>query len=246
MQSIVLDYTINNPTRERLSNFRDVCDSFFNLSKFIVNYDEPHCYFIAIDNFDKGCLIHALEMMSVCLESVMCDVFEEKLNGDAIYAPSGNTIIQIPNVVRYRIQEDTIWMAPNALQHCPRLRFLDIPYGMINHRDILKSAPKVQFKEWGTHYDGTLPDDEEEEDERDLDFVLDEHLVAYTRDSKKLLFVRNGFHATHYVVPDGVEEIADLAFCFCPHYVEVSIPRSVRLIGDNLFSNGGRIVIRDK
>ena len=40
VQSIVLDYTIDNPTRERLSNFRDICDMFFNLTGFIVNYDE--------------------------------------------------------------------------------------------------------------------------------------------------------------------------------------------------------------
>jgi hypothetical protein len=48
-------------------------------------------------------------------------------------------------------------------------------------------------------------------------------------------------------VPDGVEEIADFAFCFCKTYVELSIPRSVRIIGDNLFgTEGGHIEIRDK
>lgn len=246
VQSIVLDYTIDNPTRERLSNFRDICDMFFNLTGFIVNYDEPHCYYIAIDNFDKGCLIHALEVMSVSLESVMTDVFEEQLDrGAAVYTSSGSTIIQIPNVAKYRIQEGTTWIAPNALKNCPRLRFLDIPYGMINHHEILESVPKIKYKVWDTLYDGTLPDEEDVDDDDDQDFVLDEHMVAYSRDGKRLLFVRNGFHETHYSVPDGVEEIADLAFCFSPHYVELSIPRSVRIIGDDLFTNGGHIVIRD-
>lgn len=245
VKSIVLDYTIDNPTPERLSNFRDICNMFFNLSEFIVNYEESHCYFIAIDNFDKGCLIHALDVMSVSLESVMCDVHEEKLDGGAIYTPSGNTIIQIPDLVKYRIQEGTQWMAPSALQHCPRLRFLDIPYGMLNHLDILKYAPKVKFKEWKTLYDGTLPEEDDECEDEDENYVIDEHLVAYSRDGKRLLFIRNGFHETRYEVPDGVEEIADLAFCFCPHYVELSISRSVRHIGDNLFSNGGHIEIRD-
>ncbi len=47
-------------------------------------------------------------------------------------------------------------------------------------------------------------------------------------------------------VPDGVEELEDFAFLSCRHYLELSIPRSVSIIGDNIFGNGGKIEIRDE
>jgi hypothetical protein len=47
-------------------------------------------------------------------------------------------------------------------------------------------------------------------------------------------------------VPDGVEEIEDFAFLACRHNVELSIPRSVKKIGDYIFGNGGVINIRDE
>ena len=198
----------------------------------------------ANDDYDIGRLVHAFEVMSVSLENILCVADEKDIDGGAIYTPSGDTIVQVPDVPKFRIQDGTIWMAPNALQNCPRLRQLDIPFGMINHLEILKSAPKVKYKEWETLYDGSLPD--EEDDEEDDDFTLDKHQVAYSKDGKKLLFIREGFNDSRYEVPDGVEEIADLAFCFCKTYVELSIPRSVRIIGDSLFGNGGHIEIRDK
>ena len=245
VEDMFLRFFIDNPTQERLENFHDVCEMFFGLIGFIVHEEDPIVFYYASDMYDKGCLIQALDMLGVSLESVMCATFEENIESEnAIYTPSGGTIVQVPDVPKYRIQEGTMWMAPNALQNCPRLRQLDIPYGMLNHLEILKSAPKVKYKEWETLYDGTLPD--EEDDEEDDDFILDEHQVAYSKDGKKLLFIRSGFHEPRYEVPDGVEEIADLAFCFCKTYVELSIPRSVRIIGDSLFGNGGHIEIRDK
>lgn len=244
IKSLYIRFSIENPTHERLSNFRDVCNIFFNLDGFIVNYEENSVSISANDVYDIGRLVHALEVMSVSLEGILCATDEKDLNGGAIYTASGSTIVQVPDVPKYRIQDGTIWMAPNALQNCPRLRQLDIPYGMLNHLEILKSAPKVKYKEWETLYDGTIPN--EEDDEEDDDFTLDKHHVAYSKDGKKLLFIREGFHEPRYEVPDGVEEIADFAFISCKTYVELSIPRSVRIIGDSLFGNGGHIVIRDK
>ena len=245
VEDIYLRFFIDNPTRERLENFRDACEMFFNLRGFIAHEEDPIVFYFASDMYDKGCLIHALDVMSVSLESVMCATFEEKIEyEDAIYTPSGDTIVQIPNVPKYRIEEGTMWISPNALKNCPRLRQLDIPYGMFNHQEILKSHPKVKYKEWTTLYDGTIPDDEEEVDD-DEDFILDEHHVAYSKDGKKLLFCRLEFCESSYEVPDGVEEIAEYAFCTCNTYVELSLPRSIRIIGDCLFGNGGHIEIRD-
>jgi len=245
VKSLCLSFSIANPTHEQLSNFRDVCNIFFNLNGFIANYEDNSVSISANDVYDIGRLVQALEVMSVNLEGILCATDEKNLNGGAIYTAMGDTIVQVPDVPKYRIQDGTIWMAPNALQNCPRLRQLDIPYGMINHLEILKSAPKVKYKEWETLYDGTIPD--EEEDEEDDDFTLDKHQVAYSKDGKKLLFIRERFNDSRYEVPDGVEEIADYAFNFSKTYVELSIPRSVRIIGGNLFgTKGGHIEIRDK
>ena len=168
--------------------------------------------------------------------------FFHQMSERAIYTPSGNTIVLLPNVPKYRIEEGTLFMAPTAFENCPRLRQLDIPYGMINHREVLKSAPKVRYKELTTLYDGSPPDDEVDDD----DFILDEHHVAYSKDGKKLLFARIEFCEPRHEVPDGVEEITECAFCSCNTYVELSIPRSIRIIGDNIFGNGGHIEIRDE
>jgi len=242
VEDMFLRFTIDNPTQERLENFRDVCEIFFSLKGFIVHEEDPIVFYFASDMYDKGSLIHALDVMDVSLESVMCAVFEERIESErAIYTPSGDTIVLLPNVPKYRIEEGTLFMAPNAFENCPRLRQLDIPYGMINHREVLKSAPKVKYKEWTTLYDGTLPDDEDIDD----DLVFDEYDVAYSKDGKKLLFARIEFCEPRYEVPDGVEEIAECAFCCCKTYVELSVPRSVRIIGDCLFGNGGHIEIRE-
>jgi hypothetical protein len=106
-------------------------------------------------------------------------------------------------------------------------------------------APNVKYKQWTTLYDGTLPDEEDDDD--DDDYILDEHHVAYSKDGKKLLFAKVEFNEPRYEVRDGVEEIDSFIFCGCKTYVVLSIPRSVRIIGDNLFGiEGGHIEIRDK
>ena len=49
-----------------------------------------------------------------------------------------------------------------------------------------------------------------------------------------------------HVVPDGVLTICDGAFGFCEDYVVLSVPRSIKVIGDYIFGQGGgKIVIRD-
>lgn len=49
-----------------------------------------------------------------------------------------------------------------------------------------------------------------------------------------------------YFVPDGVLTICDGAFGGCQDYLVLSVPRSIKVIGDYIFGeNGGRIEIRD-
>jgi hypothetical protein len=50
-----------------------------------------------------------------------------------------------------------------------------------------------------------------------------------------------------YEVPDGVLTICDGAFMFCKDYLVLSLPWSIKVIGDYVFGKeGGRMVIRDK
>ena len=93
------------------------------------------------------------------------------------------------------------------------------------------------------HSDET-PVEEEEDGEDDMP-IFDEHEVGYSKDGKMLLCCRHTFNDTRYEVPDGVTKIDDFAFLSCHHFVELSIPRTVRIIGDCLFGKGGQIEIRD-
>ena len=244
---IVLDYTMDNPTPIRHEWFREHCDNFYAINHFIIDaldQKAPHVYFFATDLFEMASLIHALDIMSVSLESIMCAIDANLTSKDAIYTPSGSTIIQIPDVPRYSIKEDTSWISPGAFKNCSRLRFLNIPCSMINHHDVLNTYNyPLKYKVWETRYDGT-PEVEDDDENFEVDCIMDEHQVRYSRDGKKLLHVPNTFCLPCYHVPDGVEEIDDFAFCSCSHYLELTIPSSVKIIGDYVFGNGGRIIIK--
>ena len=117
---------------------------------------------------------------------------------------------------------------------------------MVFDNSSLREYPKgLKVKVWETHYDGTPIEDDEEDDDNDMP-VFDEHEVGYSKDGKILTGCRDTFNDTRYEVPDGVEEIDDFAFLPCNHFVELSIPRSVCVIGDYIFGNGGKIEIRDE
>ena len=245
--AIELSYIIDNPTSQRLEYFRECCEYFFELHGFMIDSgnESPRVYFRATDMFDMASLIHALDHQSVSLEGVICAVDDSLTEKDAIYSPSGTRIIQLPDVPHYRIKEGTLYISPMAARHCTQLKTLDIPAEMLFDNSSLREYPQgLKVKVWDTHYDGTPI--EEEEDLNDDMPIFDEHEVGYSKDGKILTGCRHTFNDTRYEVPDGVEEIDDFAFLPCPHFVELSIPRSVRIIGDHIFGNGGVINIRDE
>ena len=244
--AIELSYTIDKPTPQRLEDFRDICEIFYELYGFMIdsNSEHPRVYFRATDMFDMASLIHALDFLSVSLESIMCAVDADLTEKDAIYSPSGAYIIQIPDVPHYSIKEGTLYISPMAARHCSQLQKLDVPVEMLFDDSSLCEYPKgLKVKVWKTHYDGSSI--EEDDDDDDDMPVFDDHDVGYSKDGKTLTGCRYTFNDTRYEVPDGVEVIDDFAFLPCRHFVELSIPRSVRVIGDNIFGNGGQIVIRD-
>ena len=181
--SIMLSYTIDNPTRRRLEDFRVICEWIFEMNGlFVVDENEEHpCVCCkATDIYDMACLIHALEFQSVSLQTIMCAIDENQ-----------------------------------------------------SIEDVLNPLDEVV--------------EEDEEDEDDEEIVFDKDMVGYSKDGKILKGCHHLFNKIRYEVPDGVEEIADFAFLWCRHFVELSIPRSVRTIGDQLFGiDGGVIKIRRK
>ena len=246
--AIELSYTIDRPTPQRLESFRETCQIFFDLYGFVIDgeNESPRVYFRAIDVFDMASLIHALDHLSVSLESLFCAVDASLTEKDAIYSPSGSYILQIPDVPHYSIKEGTLVISPMAASHCTQLQKLDIPAEMLFDNSSLREYPKgLKVKVWETRYDGTPVDDDDDDNADDDMPVFDEHEVGYSKDGKILMCCRLTFNDTRYEVPDGVEQIDDFAFLASPHFVELSIPRSVRVIGDSIFGNGGQIVIRD-
>ena len=245
--SMLLSYTVDLPTPQRLEDLRCVCEMFYELHGFLVDDagDDATCvYFKATDVYDMAVLTHALDYQTVSLEGVVCPVDTSLTQKDAIYSPSGDHLLQLPDVPRYRIREGTLFVSPFAARHCKRLRQLDIPVGMVDYQEALDGYPfPLKVKEWHTRYDGSPVDDEVDYDYNDT--VFDDHDVGYSPDGKKLISCRHTFSESRYEVPDGVEKIDDCAFVACRHYLELSIPRSVRRIGDALFGHGGHISIRD-
>lgn len=81
------------------------------------------------------------------------------------------------------------------------------------------------------------------------DRVVDEYHVVYTKDGKHLLNCLDTFSETEYTVREGVTTICDDAFIWRANKeqrITLYIPSSVKVIGDNIFADGGgRIIIKD-
>ena len=81
----------------------------------------------------------------------------------------------------------------------------------------------------------------------DDDRVFDSHNVVYTKDGKHLLNCLNTFNEAEYTVREGVTTICDDAFSWRANQeqrITLYIPRSVKVIGENIFGDGGgRIIV---
>ena len=171
-----------------------------------------------------------------------------------VYSADGKRLLKGANVEgAYWIPEGVEEIEPGALIGC-RIGTLHVPWtAHVHEHDQLvfsedaeeneEMMPSVYF--WTKEYANR--DEETWAFEDDGEFRIDEHGVAYSFDGHRLLFARFSFTGDEYVVPDGVVTICSMAFAMCRQFVTLSIPRSVRLIGDFVFgSGGGKIVIRDE
>ena len=67
------------------------------------------------------------------------------------------------------------------------------------------------------------------------DAIEDEYGVKYSRDGKKLLEASSSFREKEYVVREGTEVICDRAFECCKSLQSITIPNSVKSIGNSAF-----------
>lgn len=162
--AIQLSYSPDHPIAQNLDWLREACQNFYNLYGFIIDdiSEEPSVLFRATDLFDMASLIHALDSLTVSLESVLCAVDARLTDHDAIYSPSGAYLIQLPNVEHYQIPEGTLYISLHAARHSSRLQRLEIPYGMLfDNRSLAEYPQGLMIREWTTHYDGSSVDDNE-------------------------------------------------------------------------------------
>ena len=151
----------------------------------------------------------------------------------------------------YWIPEGVEEIDPEALIGC-RIGTLHIPWtAHVHEYDQLvfskdpeeneELMPAVYF--WTKDYKNR--DEETWAFEDEGEYRVDEYGVGYSLDGHRLLFARHTFKGENYSVPDGVVTICSMAFGCCRQFVTLSIPRSVRIIGDFVFGpGGGKIVIR--
>ena len=158
-----------------------------------------------------------------------------------------------PKVIEYWIPEGVEKIERLAFNGC-RYETVHVPYTCK-----LEDLPQEECPVWGSErVQGNVimwqrPYSEQDEETNSLcvgddDRMEDEQGVVYTRNMKRLLYSTCKFEETgvaEYNVPNGVVTICSMAFSMCRQFVVVSVPRSVRMIGDSVFGpGGGKIIIR--
>lgn len=169
-----------------------------------------------------------------------------------VYSGDGKRLLKGANVEgAYWIPEGVEEIDPKALIGC-RIGTLHIPWtAHVNEYDQLVFSedpeenevlmPAVYF--WTKDYANR--DEETWAFEDEGEYRIDEYGVGYSLDGHRLLFARHTFKDEEYIVPDGVVTICSMAFATCRQFVTLIIPRSVRLIGDSIFGQGGgKILIK--
>lgn len=167
-----------------------------------------------------------------------------------VYSQDGKRLLKAATV-------ETYWI-PEGVEHIDRLAFvgctletLNVPYtckldGLSAEEYPIFGSDRVQ----GCVLTWDRPYDQEDEIADSLYLtknveIADEYGVAYSDSKKRLLWSDQTFDEAEYQVPDGVETICSHAFSHCKRFLTLSVPPSIKVIGDSLFGEeGGRIIIR--
>ena len=166
-----------------------------------------------------------------------------------VYTNDGKRLLKCPNIKRYRIVEGCEEVDEKAFDGCEMLESLYLPYTLSDEvvEETLNNMPFAvdNICVWDRPYADEVYDvNEYWYDEEKVE--TDEFGVVYANEGRRLIAAtRSDLIVKDYIVPDGVLTICDGAFGICD-YVVLSVPRSIKSIGDYLFGQeGGRIEIRD-
>lgn len=154
-------------------------------------------------------------------------------------------------MTRFRIKERCERVDDKAFVGCSLLKSLYVPYTFSDEAfdELMNSIPVENELDYICHWDRPYVDEVYDVNEYWYDedeAKTDEYGVIYANESRRLIAAtKPDMICKDYYVPDGVLTICDGAFGFC-NYVVLSVPRSIKSIGDYIFGNeGGRIEIRD-
>jgi len=166
----------------------------------------------------------------------------------AVYSKDRKRLLVCADVKNYKILEGTEKVERLAFIGCNKLQCLYFPYTLPeeNFDAILGGTDTVgAISFWDRPY---VPEElDPNESWVDDEVFIDEHDVVYTKDKKRLLYARIGLKKAYYEVPDGTLTICDQAFLFHVGYLVLSLPASIKVIGDDIFGeDGGKIIIRDQ
>ncbi len=174
----------------------------------------------------------------------------KKKDLDRTYNLTGKCLLKCPNVKRYRIREGCETVDDHAFDGCDKLEALYMPY-TFNEEKVdrtLNLMPETveNVCAWDRPYVDEVYDVNEYWHDED-DTTMDAYGVVYANGGRRLLMMtRPELIGKEYVVPDGVLTICDGAFNFNKEYLSLSLPWSIKVIGDYIFGQeGGKIVIRD-
>lgn len=166
-----------------------------------------------------------------------------------VYSTDHKRLLYCPNVKRYQIAEACEEADEQAFEGCTALESLYIPYTFSDEAfdRVMDFMPESvgNICHWDRPYVEEVYDvneywcDEEQT-------TTDEQGVVYANEGRRLIAAtKPELIGTDYHVPDGVLTICDCAFISCD-YVVLSLPRSIKSIGDCIFGHeGGRMEIRD-
>ena len=171
-------------------------------------------------------------------------------NEEGLYSEDKKRLLKVPNVKRFRIAEGCEETNEHAFDDCRILESLYLPYTLGDQavEDTLNNMPFTvgEFCIWDRPYVEEVYDVNEYWCDEELT-EKDEYGVVYANEGRRLIMsTKPGLIGKEYVVPDGVLTICNGAFLFCTDHLVLSVPRSIKVIGDYIFGHeGGKIVIRD-
>lgn len=170
----------------------------------------------------------------------------------AFYSDDGSILLRCPNVSRYRIKEGCEDVDEKAFVNCNRLQSLYVPYTFSEEafEALMESDATGNEISNICHWDRPYVEEVYDVNEYWYDegeTEKDEFGVTYANEGQRLISANGSAKiGKYYYVPDGVVTICDGAFMGIDDYLELSVPRCIKVIGDYIFGQkGGKIVIRD-